>query len=625
MEDNNIPQGPQDQNLGQPEGTPQSLNQSSVENTYWESQSQDTVEQSPNVSNQSAPETMTGDTPVQQTSSPQTQEQFYSYYQQQMSTAQPGSQQPYQNTEQTQYTQAGYQQGSFTQKPKKKSRGKLIAAIVVILILVSGAATAFAFKDKIVNVFSQMTKSPAEYYAYVEEKAIKESTDELKEYANTAVKDMAVDLTTDVTLNRETLDTLLQSSLGVSLADMEGSIGVTLESFGLNVQAAKKGNKLSETFGVRFNEVDLITMDMFMDLTEQEMLMRFPELSDAYVDFSSALEEGLSEFDLDELEAFAAGSSIDAADLLKRYGNIIIKNIEDVEMDKNAEITIDDLSVKCTKLTVTISNDDVKNMLEDILSEAKEDKYILDVLDLYGIDEDDYQDMIDQLEDDLEDSSEDLLEEDIEMLVYVDGDGNIIGREFSMDGSDASIGYITATKGSETEYKLYVNDDDDNEVINLIGSHTKKNGVYNGSAKLNLSDPYEEYFTTISLDIDYEDVKSEKKNNHTYHYGTITLSSLDLFGIQVEIENSVKDNVQKNKIEFQMGSSPIVTINSKLEYLTDIEVDEPSDSDEVYDIEDIDSYTDSLDLEGYLSNISEKLGIDLQSLLDYYYYDGYDY
>ncbi len=625
MEDNNMPQGPQDQNLGQPEGTPQSSNQSSVENTYWESQSQDTVEQSPNVSNQSTPETMTGDTPVQQTSSPQTQEQFYSYYQQQMSTAQPGSQQPYQYTEQTQYTQAGYQQGSFTQKPKKKSRGKLIAAIVVILILVSGAATAFAFKDKIVNVFSQMTKSPAEYYAYVEEKAIKESTDELKEYANTVVKDMAVDLTTDVTLNRETLDTLLQSSLGVSLADMEGSIGVTLESFGLNVQAAKKGNKLSETFGVRFNEVDLITMDMFMDLTEQEMLMRFPELSDAYVDFSSALEEGLSEFDLDELEAFTAGSSIDAADLLKRYGNIIVKNIEDVEMDKNAELTIDDLSEKCTKLTVTISNDDVKNILEDILIEAKEDKYILDVLDVYGIDEDDYQDMIDQAEDDLEDFSEDLLEEDIEMLVYVDGDGNIIGREFSMDGSDASIGYITATKGSETEYKLYVNDDDDNEVINLTGSHTKKDGAYNGSAELEISDPYEEYFTTISLDIDYEDVKTEKKNNHTYNYGTITISSLDLLGIQVVIENSVKDDIQNNKIEFQMGASPIVTIKSKLEYLKDIDVDEPSDSDEVYDIEDIDSYTDSLDLEGYLSNISEKLGIDLQSLLDYYYYDGYDY
>ena len=69
-----------------------------------------------------------------------------------------------------------------------------------------------------------------------------------------------------------------------------------------------------------------------------------------------------------------------------------------------------------------------------------------------------------------------------------------------------------------------------------------------------------------------------------------------------------------------MGASPLVTVGSTLEYLDDYTVKMPPKDAEAYNYSQIDSYQASIDIEKYIDNLSEKLGVDLKGLLENYGY-----
>ncbi|MDD3174467.1 MAG: hypothetical protein PHF63_12555 [Herbinix sp.] len=538
-------------------------------------------------------------------------DQFNSYYQQQINSNAAPSQYNGQPGYSQQYTQSGFPAG--TQKQKKKSHGKVIAAVIVLLILFSGTATAYAFRGTIINTYAQLTKSPVEYYAYIEKKTITDSIDNLKPYLNLTSQDTAINVKSDVSIDRETVDSLMQSSLDMSLEDFESQLGVPIESFGFDVLYGHKDNIINETLGVRFNQVNLITMELFMDTTANDYFVRLPELSKAYLDFTDELSD--TDIDLSQIKLPSTDQTID---LLNRYSNIIVDNITEVEVEKDKELNLDTLSTTCTKLTVTITNDDAYNICKAILTEAKEDEYLINLLPVYDITEDEYQDAIDDALDELDSSSEDLLDEDLNMVVYVDNNSNIIGREFTIDDSDAVLGYTFINKGNKDEYNMYAEDDNGNTILDISGSQTKENGAYDGEATIEISDPDEYYFTDVSIDLDYEDFRTERKNERFYQYGTLNLSSAAFMGIEVTSEYSVENDIQNNKLIFQMGASPLVTIDTTTEYLNDYQVTMLPDDAEVYDISDIEGYEASLNLDDYISKLSEELGVDLQGLIDYY-------
>jgi hypothetical protein len=74
-----------------------------------------------------------------------------------------------------------------------------------------------------------------------------------------------------------------------------------------------------------------------------------------------------------------------------------------------------------------------------------------------------------------------------------------------------------------------------------------------------------------------------------------------------------------------MGASPLVTVNSTIDYLDDYEVTMPPENAEVYDSTDAESYEATINIEDYISKLSEQLGVDLQSIIDSFSSDYYDY
>jgi hypothetical protein len=585
MDDNN--QGNSGKNPELPFNQLPNQNPNGQENTYWENGN-------------------ASDNSIQQSAqTPESASQFYQFYQEQMN-------------------------GSTTPippvmvpvtPPKKKSHKKLVAAIITLVLVLSLAGTAFAFQDTLMNSFALMTKSPDEYYAYVEKKSMEASIEKLTPSLKVN-QDVAYEMSMDVTYDRGTVDSLLQTALGMGVGDIESMIGIPLDRLSMDGIVASKNGDMYESFGLSLNQVDIVTLEILMSTLNEEFFMRIPELSPAYL--RQSLDTG--EFDSEKYsEQLKLLTPERTADFLKRYTNIIADNMNEVELSKNEEVSVDALTANCTKLTITVDTESLYDITSAILKEAKEDEYIYDLLPLFEVTESEFKDAIDEAQDSLKDSLESEMSDDssLEMNVYVNDRGEIIGRDFEVEeegNSLGSFGYMNLGKNNNNEFSLYYEDMDGNKILEGNGTQTKKDDAYTGEIDLEINDPTGEFPSEIGLEIKYEDVKTEIKNNRYYQYGIYTISSPLAYGLTLVVENNVEDDVQQCKMSVQMGGSPLLTIDTKAKYLEDFTIPSVSENEEIYDFTDYETYLSTVDIEAFISNLSEKLGVDLQSLIDNFMY-----
>jgi hypothetical protein len=506
-------------------------------------------------------------------------------------------------------------------QPEKSGFRKIVPLVVIVAILLVGAVTAFAFKDTLMNTVAKATKSPAEYYAYVEKNAINETLDEfipiLKESEAQSKKSFALDTKTEIKINEASLDTLLQKYLGLSLVDVESSLGISLESIGIDALVGKDDKYLNENFTLSLNQIDLISAEIIMNNAMDDIFVRFPELSSDYLNIST---EKLAGEDLKTPEYSEIMDTFTAdfvEQLVKKYSSLILDNISQTTLSNNETLSLETLSTDATLLTVTITDEDAKKILTSLLKAAKIDKDFISIASIYGLEEEDYQDYIDDSLDVLEDEDNTILYDDLEMQVYVDSKGKVIGRTFSVEGESDVIGYTYLEDSDYSEYEVFVKDDEIDYLV-LSGSQTVKNDAYTGSASATVSTG--EYGAPVSVDISYDDLKTVKKNNYAYQYGSINISSIDLFGAQLLINFDEKDNHQLSEIVVQMGAEPLVTLTTDSEYLNNYEASVPAEGATIYDINDVDSYSSTIDIEAFITSLSDKLGIDVQSLINSFYY-----
>lgn len=175
MEDNNNYQNPQNQTGEQPDSTPQSAKQQNSDtNTYWEGNNAE-----------------------------------------QLSLYQPLKSPPLSPEQQykQQYYQTSDTNGGLPNPPKKKFRGALVTALVILLFLCVGIGTAFAFKDMIINSIAKATKNPVEYYAFVEKNNVSTTSDMLSPYFDLYSKQSEKKVANETTSNALFLVTSIKLSL----------------------------------------------------------------------------------------------------------------------------------------------------------------------------------------------------------------------------------------------------------------------------------------------------------------------------------------------------------------------------------------------------------------------------
>jgi|LSQX01.3.fsa_nt_gb hypothetical protein len=514
-----------------------------------------------------------------------------------------------------------FKNNQYELQQKKKSKKKpLIAILIVLALLIATAATAYAFSDTVRNSVDLLLKSPRDYYVSVENKSIGDSVDKSLAYTDMKKVDgnKAQSLNATLSYDKDTVGAMLQTYAGMTISDLEALIGIPLDSIGFDVIAAENDNGGYQKIGLNLNNIDIISGEIFIDYTLEQMLIHIPDLSPAYLKQSLDMSlYGAEGMDFDKLSASIKKIISDStADFVKRYVKLITDEITDVELKKNEQLTVGDITAEANLLTVYFYPETLKNISTKVLEEAKNDEYILDLLPLFQVSKDDYQEEIDEA---IEEAKENLdsLPQDKELMVmnvYVANDGSILGRKIEIldeDDGNSILGFFYVEDSNKGAYDLYIDNDDDSD-IKIIGSHTKENGAYSGSLTFEVTDAT----GPIEFDVDYEGLKVEAKNGQMYTYGSFSISSYALMGMEIAFEFDVKDDAQVSAIKLNMGKSSLVTLEASTKYIKDFAIPKPDANAETYDmVTDIDVYSSTIDFEGFISTLSDRLGVDLQGLL----------
>lgn len=516
-----------------------------------------------------------------------------------------------------------FKKTNYELQQKKKSKKPIIAALIIVILLLGSVATAYGFSATVRNSIDMLIQSPRDYYAQIEIKTLEKSVDK-----STAVMNMgkekenpAVNITANLSYDKETVGALLQGYLGMTISDLEAGIGMPLDSIGFDITSANSDSLMYQNIGLNLNSIDIITGELFIDYAAKEMLIHLPELSSAYlkqsIDFNN-----LEDQDVD-LEKFSDAIKLitpeKTGDFIKRYGKLITNEIEDVELSKKEELTVGDITVESNLLTVYFYPETLKNISSSVLEVAKNDEFIIDLLPLFDMTKEEYQSEIDKAIVDAKNNL-DSLPQDKELMVmkvYVGGDGKILGRNIEIiedNKTTSTLGFFNVEENNKGAYEFYINNSDESD-IQIKGSHTKEDGAYTGALTFEVTD--ETGPTEFTLE--YDGLKLVPSKDRMNIYGSISLSSYAMMGMKLVIEHDVKDDAQLADIILKMGKSSLVTLETSTKYLEDFTIPQPDKNAEVYDmLTETDGYALTMDIDGYISSLSDKLGVDLQSLLGYF-------
>jgi len=504
-----------------------------------------------------------------------------------------------------------------TEPIKKKSHGKLIALLIVIAIILAGSITAYAKRSTLANTFALLTKSPTEYYSYIERKGLGNSIDKLtatydktlSDYTTKKAAGVAQDASIKLTVNPEFTSTL-------GLGDFK-SIGATISSL-------SKEAKAKTTIGLSYNDSSVITLDTFMDVDTSDLYLQIPEISSAYLLFAlkDLMEEtgSTSSYNItsSEIQAFIDNDKLSPEvlnSLLNKYSSIIIKTIDNVKLDKNTVLTASDISSSFSKLTAELNQEDLYNMGMAILNEAKSDQELIDLcVSLEICTKEEFTLGVDAAIVELTNSKETMLNsaETVIMNVYVDKAGNIMGREFqsTVDEVVSSLGYYITNKANKFGFTSWYSEDNVN-LVELTGSATHSKSGFTGNTDISYSqynDMYSDY-TTYSANIAFEDANLVE--NKGYMNGKYTITSDSLMGMEFVIDCTADQKQQQIVFNIMYGNLEAATLDILLKEGTFQDFDMPATTDQVYDaLTDYTSYLSTADIDSYITKLEGTLGID---------------
>lgn len=132
------------------------------------------------------------------------------------------------------------------------------------------------------------------------------------------------------------------------------------------------------------NDSKICTLEMLVD-TSSNVYMRIPELSPAYLSVSSdQMEEAsgsLSKLNADILEYMPEASVV--KDFLNKYGAMLLSHMEDQESSAET-LTVEGVSLGCTMLEGTLTQEQMQETLADICTSVKEDEQVKSILDTFS-------------------------------------------------------------------------------------------------------------------------------------------------------------------------------------------------------------------------------------------------
>ncbi len=528
---------------------------------------------------------------------------------------------------------------------KKKKKGKKIAIIsgITAAVLIGGGAAAYNLSDFVKNQVNLLLMKPEKYYTWVTEKnssgfaekaasSYEEKLDKFNSGSTSSIelKYNASDEAKDILIEKileDSDDTPKNIEILTDIINNTDDLSISLTS-----QSKKSDSMLS--LGTNHNGDSIISLDLFLDLVNPKLFMRYPEIKEQWIcmDFQSNIDSSIesSEDETTLKKVFEYYQEIiqdptvfispkELEDAINNYSNVWIKSVADVERERREKISIGDITVKYTSLEVGIDGDLAARLLRNLIRELSDDKVIrravIDKLDL--VSDDEYDDAFDTLLD-----SSKLLKSDEDEIVsvktYIDPIGKI--RGFSVCGNDIEV-FCAMGKSKDNfsiEFSVTV---EDTEMISLVlnAEETGKEN-YEGSVNLELDEEFtavfvdsEEEAEDFTIALDFEDMTIGSLENIRLN-GNAVLHNSDIDDLRLKFSSkgkmqSITYSIEKDGVEYGDISLIFIT-KDKASF-------EIPDADDSYMIDTTNSasfnffdYVEYDEVVDYFTDLYIRLGVD---------------
>ena len=444
---------------------------------------------------------------------------------------------------------------------------KRIAAVLTAAVLtMAGAAPASA---AYLETERESWEEFSEFYAEQWDKAMEDYRGNRGSYADIRLEagDMLYSLLNSVADTTEgQLDFSWLKNIGLKLAETEAQDGV-----------------FELALGVYLNDTILATAQIPVDLTNNAIQFRVPEISEDYlgVPFEFENEESLRQWEHmkevmnPEYLANIAPTGAQTADLLKRYGNLVLDGMtEEASYEETANVWGVEQSFTVHEGRMT--EESLYHVIGNLLTTMRDDEQIKEMVENLGTfseQESLYEEVqknIDQELENWQDSEKTMeFEEDnyISSKIWLDEDGGHAGREITLytDGSiDAQISWLGTRSEDHTGFRLFCNSGDGTSVL-LSGGGDITDGRLNGNYEVRVNDK-----DALAIEVTDYDVNAEKGDlDGTYKvtYSGTDDEALGMFALLVDID---RDQAQQTS-SFSLGISLSDEVISTLKMQTGID------------------------------------------------------
>lgn len=533
-------------------------------------------------------------------------------------------------------------------KEEVKKRGKFklndrggssLFVILIMAILVLGAVFWVASGS-----FTNFTKSnfskPESYLRYVEKKdLLGRNFDSLsKAYQNASGQ---VDYTRNA-LEEEFSFTV--GERGEKYIKMAAQFGIDLswlQNFGVSVLINSKDDDLQIKSSLSVNDQKAISPEIIMDMHNKKAYLGAEELTKEYLEFD--LSERLKDEDFKDAKArFEKWKSVVSDSkklnkLMEKYLDLALGDLESVEKKKNVELTSASITQKCTELTVTLEESELKKIIKTVCQELSQDQDIKqmmkDYLSAKKSDEiadqkyEQFQKNMDGIAGKIDDIDFNL--ERVIIRLYLDKQSNVIGRIYEIQkGEESPIIVKMIMPVEKNKAGLEISYQDGSKNISLNGLGKLQGSKLSGEYTLFVNDA-----KMMNLEVGEFDLKALRDGLVKFHLVIKPGTDLDMknlysaLGIQKKTAVSalallrpgldLKADIGKNKssaeIRITDNDEDLVSIAYKGSTKKTAAIKMPSKTVDIKDEEAVNKYVESLDWEK-LDKILDKANVPMEYL-----------
>lgn len=500
----------------------------------------------------------------------------------------------------------------WERKPEKTGKRKLVIPCVMLALILVVGCVGFAMKDTLKSVFQKQFSSDLEYYRYVEEtnrdKAVDSFCSRYDKYVSQNKSEAVNNFSIKLEPGEQLKSTI--SAMGVDVSK--------LDSVTLAASTAGASNIYDYVYDLQINDSDFLKAKVYADLKEEKMYAQIPEVSETYLDFSYIFDSYTDEDRrfIDAWDDFF--SLLPETDMLKKsmntYSDILFEGVDEAHKS-SATLTAAGVSQACTKISVSYDEVAIKDVTKKLVEAAKEDETVKHFLE--KIDEvsgsttvSEYTESMEEVLKDLEAVGASKIDGTIDMDVYIDDEGDIVGRVIQVNSEEEKVTFRFCKSVADgkmgVEYKATVNDLD---YLCFEGAGTLKDDAVTGEFSFTATEENED---SVTVNISTKDFKTLEDG---YASGTLGFSIDRLPGASLDLTFAGEKAKKSVQICVSYGGLEWGTITLATDSNGDIVSAKPEEDAAFCDMNDeeqvLSYYGEAAEnAHGLLSRLSELTGIE---------------